>query len=59
MTYALSQAAAEYVGVMISNGIRTVGIAGRDFANFLGDNPIAVIAMVLVLILLWKLISRR
>lgn len=59
MTYALSQAAAEYVGVMISNGIRMVGVAGRDFANFLGDNPIAVIVAVLVVILLWKLFSRR
>ena len=59
MTYALSQAAAEYVGVMISNGIRTVGVAGRDFTAFLGENPVAVILGVLVLILIWKVIRRR
>lgn len=59
MTYALSQAAAEYVGVMISNGIRMVGVAGRDFANFVGDNPVAMVVGVLLLILLWKLFSRR
>jgi hypothetical protein len=59
MMYGLTQAAAEYVGVMISNGIRAVGVAGRDFFNFLGDNPVAIIVGVLVLLLLWKLISRR
>lgn len=59
MTYALTQAAAEYVGVMISNGIRAVGVAGRDFVNFLGDNPVAIIAGVLVLMLLWRLVRRR
>jgi hypothetical protein len=59
MTHALSQAAAEYVGVMISNGLRTVGVAGRNVANFLGDHPVAIIAVVLALLLLWKLIRRR
>lgn len=58
MTHALTQAAAEYVGVMISNGIRTVGMAGRDLATFLEENPVAVIAGVLVLILIWKMMRR-
>lgn len=59
MTYALTQAAAEYVGVMISNGLRAVGAAGRDVANFVGENPVAIIAGALGLLLLWRLISRR
>ena len=59
MTYALTQAAAEYVGVMISNGMRAVGVAGRDFTTFLGENPIAIIVGVLLLILIWKVLRRR
>jgi hypothetical protein len=36
-----------------------VGVVGSDFTAFLGENPVAVIVGVLILILIWKVISRR
>jgi len=59
MSYALTQAAAEYVGVMISNGLRAVGTFSTDVLGFARDNPVAIGVGVLVLIVFWKLLRRR
>ena len=59
MSYALTQAAAEYVGVMVSNGLRAVGTFSTDVVGFVRDNPAAIAAGLLVLILFWKLLRRR
>lgn len=59
MSYALSQAAAEYVGVMISNGLRAVGTFSTDVVSFARDNPVAIAAGVVVLAFFWKLLKRR
>jgi hypothetical protein len=59
MSYALTQAAAEYVGVMISNGLRAVGTFSTDVMGFARDNPVAIIGGFVVLIFFWKLLKRR
>ena len=59
MVVAASQAAAEYMGVMIANGLRSVGGAARDAVRWSEDNLWVLGLGLLGLVLLRKLFSRR
>lgn len=52
------QAAAEYIGVMLSNGIRAVEMAAQDVGRWLGDHPVEIGAAVLAAFILSKLLRR-
>lgn len=53
------QAAAEYVGTMLSGAARAVQNGLGSAARFVESNPVVVIVGVLVLLLLARLVRRR
>lgn len=58
-TLALGQAAAEYVGVLLRNGMSAISSIGNEILSFARANPAAIVVGALVLIALWRLLSRR
>lgn len=58
-TLPLSQAAAEYVGILLRDATQAISSAGNQLLAFARENPWALLVAVVVLVALWKVVSRR
>lgn len=59
MNTLLTQAAAEYVGVAMQTLLRDMGNGLRSAGRYFENNPITLVALVVVLLVLMRLLGRR